>query len=45
MGLCRQGFGEGLKEVAQKNDQIVGLCCDLTISTKMDIFKSAFPDR
>jgi len=45
MGLCRQGFGEGLKEVAQKNDQIVGLCCDLTISNKMDIFKSAFPDR
>lgn len=45
MGLCRQGFGEGLREAAKKNDQIIGLCCDLTLSTKMDIFRSAFPDR
>ncbi|KKP89014.1 MAG: Transketolase central region [Berkelbacteria bacterium GW2011_GWA2_35_9] len=45
MALCRQGFGEGLKEAAEKNKKIVGLCCDLTGSTKMDIFKSAFPDR
>ncbi len=45
MGLCRQGFGEGLKEAAEKNDNIVGLCCDLTISTKMDIFRTAFPER
>lgn len=43
--LHRLGFGEGLLEAARKNDQVVGLCCDLTGSTKMDLFKNEFPER
>ena len=41
----RQGFGEGLLEAAKKNDQIVGLCADLTESTKMHLFRNEFPNR
>lgn len=41
----RDGFGQGLVEVAQANDQIVGLCADLTESTRMDDFAQAFPER
>ncbi|TSC94183.1 MAG: Uncharacterized protein CEN91_4 [Candidatus Berkelbacteria bacterium Licking1014_85] len=43
--LCREGFGEGLVEEAKKNDKIVGLCCDLTDSTKMRQFADEFPKR
>ncbi len=41
----RDGFGEGLVEAAQKDKQVVGLCCDLTESTRMHHFAEAFPDR
>ncbi len=41
----RSGFGDGLLEVAKKNDRVVGLCADLTGSLKMGDFKKAFPDR
>ncbi len=41
----RSGFGDGLLEVAQKNDRVVGLCADLTGSLKMGAFKQAFPHR
>lgn len=41
----RSGFGDGLYEIAQKNDQVVGLCADLTGSLKMDKFQAAFPER
>lgn len=41
----RNGFGEGLIEAAQKDSQIVGLCADLTESTRMEGFAKAFPDR
>jgi len=41
----RQGFGEGLLEAAKKDKRVVGLCCDLTGSTKMDLFADAFPER
>jgi transketolase len=41
----RAGFGRGLLKAAQKNDQIVGLCADLTESTKMDAFAKEFPER
>ena len=41
----RQGFGDGLHEVAQTNDQIVGLCADLIGSLKMNKFKDAWPER
>ena len=41
----RSGFGQGLLEAGQANDQVVGLCADLTGSLKMNAFEDAFPDR
>ena len=41
----RNGFGEGLLEAAKKDENIVGLCADLTESTRMQAFKDAFPKR
>lgn len=41
----RDGFGIGLKETAETNKNIVGLCADLTESTRMNTFKEAFPER
>ncbi|PIP87268.1 transketolase, partial [Candidatus Campbellbacteria bacterium CG22_combo_CG10-13_8_21_14_all_36_13] len=41
----RQGFGEGLLEAGRQNKNVVGLCADLTDSTKMNLFRDAFPDR
>lgn len=41
----RQGFGEGLKLAGEQNPNVVALCADLTDSTKMNIFRDAFPER
>ena len=41
----RSGFGEGLFEAGQKNENIVAMCADLTGSLKMDKFAGTFPDR
>lgn len=41
----RYGFGEGLLEAGEKNINVVGLCADLTESTKMDLFAKKFPGR
>ncbi|MBT6235430.1 MAG: transketolase family protein [Bacteroidetes bacterium] len=41
----RSGFGDGLYEVAQKNNNVVGLCADLTGSLKMNKFQDAHPER
>ena len=41
----RSGFGAGLLELGRKNDNVVGLCADLTGSLKMGDFKKEFPDR
>lgn len=41
----RDGFGDGLYEVAQQNDQVVGLSADLLDSLKMGKFKKEFPER
>lgn len=41
----RDGFGIGLVEAAHRNPQVVGLCADLTESTKMDAFAKTFPER
>jgi len=41
----RDGFGRGLLEVGKQNDQVVGVCADLTDSTKMSLFAEAFPER
>ena len=41
----RQGFGEGLLAAGEKNQNVVGLCADLTESTKMNLFAEKFPNR
>ncbi len=41
----RKGYGRGLLEAGKQNDQVVGLCADLTDSTNMNLFAEAFPDR
>ncbi len=41
----RSGFGDGLLEAAQKNENVVGLCADLTGSLKMNAFENEFPER
>lgn len=41
----RDGFGEGLLEVGKRDENVVGLCCDLTESTRMEAFAKAFPNR
>ncbi len=41
----RVGFGEGLVLAADADPNVVGLCADLTESTKMDAFAKKYPDR
>ncbi len=41
----RDGFGQGLVEAARAYPSIVGLCADLTESTRMEAFAQAFPER
>jgi len=41
----RDGFGRGLLKAGQINESVVGVCADLTGSTKMDAFAKAFPER
>lgn len=41
----RKGFGEGLLQAGIENDQVVGLCSDLTESTQMHLFRDKFPNR
>ena len=41
----RSGFGAGLTELGQKNENIVALCADLIGSLKMDDFKKNHPER
>jgi len=41
----RSGFGAGLMEAAQHNDNICALTADVTGSVKMGDFKAAYPDR
>lgn len=41
----RQGFGEGLLRAGEENLAVVGLCADLTESTKMNLFAEKFPNR
>src|SRR5258707_3413152 len=41
----RSGFGVGLHELGKQNENVVGLCADLTGSLKMDAFKKDFPNR
>lgn len=41
----RDGYGEGLVEAAEKNEDIVAIGADLTASTRVDWFRDKFPDR
>lgn len=41
----RDGFGHGLVNIGEKDERIVGLCADLTESTRMLAFKEKFPKR
>lgn len=41
----RSGFGAGLTELGQTNENVVALCADLTGSLKMDGFKENHPER
>lgn len=41
----RSGFGAGLTELGETNENVVALCADLTGSLKMDEFKENHPDR
>jgi transketolase len=41
----RQSFGEALKTLGDKNENVVVLDADLAGATKTEIFKKAHPDR
>jgi len=41
----RNGFGEGLLEAADEDERVVGLCADLTDSTRMKSFADKYPNR
>ncbi len=41
----RDGYGEALLELGEKNKDVVVLCCDLTESTRALPFKQKCPDR
>lgn len=40
-----QGFGEGLLQAGEENLNVIGLCTDLTESTRMNLFREKFPNR
>ena len=41
----RKGFGEGLLLAGEADENVVGLCADLTESTQMHLFAKKFPNR
>ncbi len=41
----RNGFGEGMLVLGEKNKSVVALCADLTESTRLTAFKEKYPDR
>jgi transketolase len=41
----RKGFGQGLLLAGEANENVVGLCADLTESTQMHLFADKFPNR
>ena len=41
----RDGFGKGLVEAGEKDEQVVALCADLAESTRAHWFKEKFPKR
>ncbi|NQT06393.1 MAG: transketolase family protein [Candidatus Omnitrophica bacterium] len=45
MKPTRDGFGEALLELGEKNKDVVALCADLTDSTRAGWFRDKYPDR
>lgn len=45
MTPTRNGYGEGLVTLGESNEKVVVLCCDLTESTRSNLFAEKFPDR
>lgn len=41
----RKGFGQGLMLAGETDQNVVGLCADLTESTAMNLFADKFPER
>lgn len=41
----REGYGKGLVTLGKKNKNVVALCCDLTDSTRVELFKKVYPER
>ncbi len=41
----RIGFGEGLRDIAKQNTNIIGIGADITSSVSMNIFADEFPER
>lgn len=41
----RSGFGAGLSQLGENNENVLALCADLTGSLKMDDFAKRFPER
>lgn len=41
----RNGFGEGLLEAAKANKNVIGICADLSESTRMLALKETLPDQ
>lgn len=41
----RKGFGQGLLAAGEADENVVGLCADLTESTQMHLFANKFRDR
>jgi transketolase len=41
----RDGFGEGMLELGQKNKDVVALCADLTESLRLTAFRDKYPAR
>jgi len=41
----RNGFGEGLLEAAQANRNVIGICADLSESTRFEALKKALPEQ
>ncbi len=41
----RIGFGEGLRDIAKQNTNIIGIGADISSSVSMNIFADEFPDK
>jgi transketolase len=41
----RNGFGEGMVEAGSRNREVIGICADLSESTRFEAFKKAHPTQ